>query len=69
MQHKRVIFAAYAFVAGLFVISKEGWCLESALFLLQSQRGTGAGAAARGLAQFELRMEGRLLQRRDAGAA
>lgn len=68
MQPKQVIFAPCAFVAGLFVISKEGRCLESALFLLQSQRGTGAGAATRGLAQFELRTEIKLLQR-DTGAS
>lgn len=34
MQHKEVICAAFAFVVGLFVISKEGRCLESCLYLL-----------------------------------
>lgn len=64
MQHKEVIFAAFAFVVGLFVISKEGRCLESCLFLLQSQRGTRAGGSAQFASQFELRTEGKLPQRK-----
>lgn len=37
MQYKEVIFAVFTFVAGLFVISKEGRCLESCLIYF-SQR-------------------------------